>query len=498
MADTIARKDEAMAAERRRPARGLRGSVAPLATYKVQGWAFDPASPETRLEVELLLDGETIATTQAELFRPNLLEAGIGDGSYGFAFNTDRSMPVDDAERVTVRVRAVVGDQVLEMKPRIVPAKPGAAPPPPAQPAAAADAVPAPAPAQPTATASPAAATETRAEAAAAPDAEARPAEPAPAEAKPAEPAEFRPVVDVPADASPAADEAMEAAAAALAEVQPARPLVAPPMPQRPVFILGAARSGTSAMAQALFRNTRYAGHGEGHLLDIAPRLLQVIERHYAERAGDRRPGINTMIAHVPPDFMAAAIRDTLVNITRELFPKGFWLDKTPRASMIEAVPVLRQIWPEARFVFMRRRAIENLASAGRKFPQEGFQVAAQRWAHCLEAWSNVAPTLAGRAIEVDWLLMAREPERVAKAVGELLELDAAEQRQLRQALQVDLPERTSDRFAEVHSGLPPEMTEEQRRLFAEICAPWMDRVGYDTTERYWRAGQEHNALVVL
>lgn len=492
MADTIAKKEDGAkkeeggaAAERRRPGRGLRGSVAPLGTYKVQGWAFDAAAPETRLEVEVLLDGEVFATARAELFRPNLLEAGIGDGSYGFALNTDRTMPVDEPDRVTVRVRAAAGDQVLEMKPRAAPGKPGAAPPQAAEPAA----PPPPAPTPP---------------AAAAPPPAAEPAAPPPAAAEPAPPppaAEAAPAAPPPAAAPQPADTqaaAVTAAAAALADVQPARPAIAPPVPQRPLFILGAARSGTSAMAQALFRNTRYAGHGEGHLLDIAPRLMQVIEKHYAERATDRRPGLNTMLAHVPQDFLASAIRDTLAGLTRELFPKGHWLDKTPRASMIEAVPVLRQIWPEARFIFMRRRAIENLASAGRKFPQEGFETAARRWAHCLEAWSKVAPSLAGRAVEVDWLLMAREPERVARAVGELIALDPGEQRQLRQALQVDLPERTSDRFAEVHSGLPPEMTEEQRRLFAEICAPWMDKVGYDTTERYWRAGQEEKALVVL
>src|SRR6202022_2510678 len=38
---------------------------------------------------------------------------------------------------------------------------------------------------------------------------------------------------------------------------------------QRPVFGLGAARSGTSAMAQALLKLGRYKGHQEGHLLDL-------------------------------------------------------------------------------------------------------------------------------------------------------------------------------------------------------------------------------------
>ncbi len=392
----------------------LRGACGPLGPYKVQGWGFDPAAPGTRVAVELLLDGAPIGETTADLYRPNLVEAGIGDGHHGFAFNTDRAMPVEAPERVTVRLRSPATGRVLELKPRTAPL--------PAKPAAPPAAAPMPAP------------------------------------------------------------------AAALP----------PGAPERPVFILGAARSGTSAMAQALFRNTRYAGHGEGHLLDLLPRLVETVERHYAERAGDRRPGINTMIAHVPPERMARAIREMLAGITRELFPGGHWLDKTPRASMIRAVPLLRRIWPEARFIFMRRRAIENLASAGRKFPQEGFAAACQRWADCLEAWSEVRRDLAGRAIEVDWLAMAREPARVAEAVGGLLDLSAEEVLRLRQALQVDLPERTSDRFAEVHPGLPADMDPAQRQVFEAVCAPWMRRAGYAMTERYWQPGEEARALILL
>jgi hypothetical protein len=410
------------AGPRRQASQALRGGVGPLSPYKVHGWGFDPTAPQARLQAELLLDGECIGETRAELFRQDLLAAGIGDGEYGFAFNTDRKLPVEAPERVAVRLRNPATGLVFELKARSAQAPVKRAP--------------------------------------------AAPAAPVPAAPRPAPPIVK---ATLPADA-----------------------------PQQPVFVLGAARSGTSAMAQALFRNTRFVGHGEGHLLDMAPHLMQVVEKHYRERAGERRPGINTMIAAVEPERVQAAIAQGLIALMREVFPGGYWLDKTPGASMIQAVPMLLRIWPEARFVFMRRRAIENLASRGRKFPKEGFDNACRRWADCLAAWEQVRGGLGGRAVEVDWLLMAREPARVAEAVGRLLDLDPDEQRRFRQALQVDLPERTSDRFAEVLDGLPPDMDAEQQRLFTAISLPWMERAGYDTTARYWRAGEEHRALTVL
>lgn len=48
------------------------------------GWAYDPLSPWRRLELEVLVDGELVAETVADLPRPSLAQEGIGDGRHGF------------------------------------------------------------------------------------------------------------------------------------------------------------------------------------------------------------------------------------------------------------------------------------------------------------------------------------------------------------------------------------------------------------------------------
>jgi hypothetical protein len=50
------------------------------------GWAWYPARPALRLEIELLVDGQAAGTTLAGLFREDVARAGIGDGFYGFAW----------------------------------------------------------------------------------------------------------------------------------------------------------------------------------------------------------------------------------------------------------------------------------------------------------------------------------------------------------------------------------------------------------------------------
>jgi GT2 family glycosyltransferase len=51
---------------------------------RLVGFVFDPAFPERRFSVEILLDGLVVATGYADSFVPELFKQGISDGSYGF------------------------------------------------------------------------------------------------------------------------------------------------------------------------------------------------------------------------------------------------------------------------------------------------------------------------------------------------------------------------------------------------------------------------------
>jgi hypothetical protein len=49
------------------------------------GWVWDPADPSKRLTVEVKLDGALIRRREASDFRPDLPDAGVGDGRYAFS-----------------------------------------------------------------------------------------------------------------------------------------------------------------------------------------------------------------------------------------------------------------------------------------------------------------------------------------------------------------------------------------------------------------------------
>jgi hypothetical protein len=77
------------------------GHVGRLREGRLNGWAKARDADETRVSVELELDGKVVQQTMADAFRPDLQRAGHGDGRYGFAFE----IGADADRRSIVKVR---------------------------------------------------------------------------------------------------------------------------------------------------------------------------------------------------------------------------------------------------------------------------------------------------------------------------------------------------------------------------------------------------------
>ena len=93
----------------------------------VSGWCWYPASPDTHIELTILVDDEPVGTTQAAKFRADLKQAGIGDGTHGFVFAlpwpalSGKALP-----RISVRetpTRTMLGEPVVMRAGRLVAAE---------------------------------------------------------------------------------------------------------------------------------------------------------------------------------------------------------------------------------------------------------------------------------------------------------------------------------------------------------------------------------------
>ena len=75
------------------------GSLDAVKGFYVYGWAYNKKNPEERVEVVVLVDSKPVAEGIADVFRQDLLDAGIGDGKHGFKIRIPDEIR-DDKEHV--------------------------------------------------------------------------------------------------------------------------------------------------------------------------------------------------------------------------------------------------------------------------------------------------------------------------------------------------------------------------------------------------------------
>jgi hypothetical protein len=179
-------------------------------------------------------------------------------------------------------------------------------------------------------------------------------------------------------------------------------------------------------------------------------------------------------------------------------FQTDFWVDKTPSNEMILASPTLKEIWPGARFIFMKRRGIENVMSRQRKFSENSFKIHCTDWADAMAFWEQVRDGLNGCAIEVDQLEMAKAPRRVGEAIGEFLELARQETQELLHRLETGRVEQTSGSIFDTFDIDSLGWSSHELETFNNICGEMMKNYGYSYDGAYFRREYSDNGVVIL
>jgi Sulfotransferase family len=117
--------------------------------------------------------------------------------------------------------------------------------------------------------------------------------------------------------------------------------------PVRPVFVIGCPRSGTTLVVRALALSSELASLGtEGHAL-------------WEAFNHPRRHGWSSNALRA--EDVTGAERNYVYRVVRALSGGRRFLDKTPKNCL--RLPYLVELFPDASFVFVRRRAADNVNS---------------------------------------------------------------------------------------------------------------------------------------
>jgi hypothetical protein len=252
---------------------------------------------------------------------------------------------------------------------------------------------------------------------------------------------------------------------------------------QAPLFILGAARSGTSALQAVATRTLGYVGFNEGHIVPLINTLQSAISKFYAENEERRRE--HSMLAAVDKGYWDGALAELTRRMFQQMFGSRPWLDKTPSATMLNHVPFVSVCWPKAKFVFAKRRAIENIQSRRRKFAKFPFQDHCWDWRACMQTWLALRQNLHGRFIEIDQMEMMRNPTRVATELRDFLNLSAEQEKAFESGLRELRPETTLTSDAPL-SLAEVGWTPAEKEFFLKECGPTLQAYGYSLDKSYY------------
>lgn len=252
------------------------------------------------------------------------------------------------------------------------------------------------------------------------------------------------------------------------------------------LYILGSTRSGTSALRNAI-AETRYRGHGEGHLVPMLVDMIDTVRS--AKRTGIGHDVFGTGLHHLDPD---ALIRELFAGYERYLaeeFACSHILDKTPTITPIRAAPELAAYHRNAKFLYCSRRHVDNIQSKLRKFPEVALEEHAREWAHCHAAWINTRARLDAQGqdyLELDFFDLATDCAAVAARIGGYLGLDSDETAGIARYLSSQRPQAEQGRDLTRYLRLSEiAWSDEQKGRFREIVAPVGATLGYGF-ETYW------------
>ncbi|MGQ0672768.1 MAG: sulfotransferase [Hyphomicrobium sp.] len=246
------------------------------------------------------------------------------------------------------------------------------------------------------------------------------------------------------------------------------------------IFIVGAPRSGTTKMAQALRKSLDYPHIGEGHWLTLFRDIADTFDAHAQKYADAYSIDQNWIASYNRPQHLRAIARLFI----RDRIENDIVIDKTPGRLNMMGYIRYQKLVPNCKAIVMTRRGIENVASRLRKWPSISFQQHCQSWADDIETSLKVM-SQGGKSVRIDQHQIAHEPNRVCEIISGFLKLEDEQSKNLRLRLAGANPEVTQADYRPLNlesSGWGAN----EIAIFRDICSKSMANAGYSFDQTYW------------
>jgi hypothetical protein len=249
-----------------------------------------------------------------------------------------------------------------------------------------------------------------------------------------------------------------------------------------PIFIIGCAPDIAGKLALALMQAAGLGGSEFGHMLPLALLLSRTVNQYYRNTLPNAEPA--SLVRRVDAGHFQQAIRDMFIDLTRQRFPSGDWVDNSQGLLGIQSVPLLRGMWPGARFIFVSSRVIENVAARKAAEPKRDPRDLVAAWGREMQTWHELRDRVGPAALSVDRFDLSQKPAAAAGKIAAFLKFDPAQTEQLAQALLAAAAEFPAALPADAMAGWD-DPANEALKLASE---PMMSAYGYSWDQSYFAA----------
>jgi len=262
-------------------------------------------------------------------------------------------------------------------------------------------------------------------------------------------------------------------------------------LPDKVLLIVGSPRSGTSALGKACRKALKAEAHGESHVIEGVSKALKDTEIFFEDSI---TAGINgNLVNSVPKTVLLAEHLNMLRNIYKLYYGDIIHLDKTPGIPMLHSLPFAFMAWPNAKVIFCKRRAMENIQSRLIKFPKVNFFQHAKQWKQSFITWRQSRQKITQLLKRNDWFVevdqydMAVSAEKVCIELGKFLRLTKSEEKRLLlQLSSTDRPEQTSTLTLKAKSLQDFNWSESQLDELRKCCDKEMIMQNYSYSDTYY------------
>ncbi|WP_156811892.1 sulfotransferase family protein [Robiginitomaculum antarcticum] len=251
-----------------------------------------------------------------------------------------------------------------------------------------------------------------------------------------------------------------------------------------PIFIVGSGRSGTSVLLNTLHKTLNLPCHGEGHFYPLALPLITATNDFF-EKHASKSESSSHMLHDVKVEEVRGKIGDMIAEIYKKQYGANVFIDKTPGPTGIEAIPFIQEAFPDIRIIYTKRRGIEVVRSAVRKFPHVAFEGHCEIWRDSMTTWRDARPKLHVPYLEIDQHDIALNPALIAEQIGELLELNPHQVNTVKSYLLTDRPQSSGKLNSGTVNIESSGWDEKEIKIFRKICGPIMTVFGYTEDGNY-------------